>query len=167
MLNAVWVAVIVGVAAWLALVCVGVFVLLRLARLATDASQAVTGLRERGDLLAERAHAAIDRADEQLTRTSSITASMDEVTSAMAELSRRLSVLMPVARAITTGAGAPLVRVSALAFGVNRALGLRRAGPARGQGHGDARALPRRGPASRGELTARRGPGARKAGARR
>src|SRR5947199_10591480 len=103
MLNAVWVAVIAGVAAWLALVGVGVFVLLRLMRLAAETTRAVTGLRERGDLLAERAHAAIDRADEQLTRTNSITSSMDEVTSAMAELSRRVSVLMPAARAITGG----------------------------------------------------------------
>lgn len=156
MLNAVWVAVIVGVAAFVALACVGVFVLLRLVRLASDASQAVTGLRERGDVLAERAHAAIDRADEQLARTSSITASMDEVTSAMAELSRRLSVLVPVARAITSGAGAPLVRVSALAFGVNRALSLRRAGPAGAGGHGGGKALPRGGPDGRRRESARR-----------
>src|SRR5205809_7192248 len=80
MLNAVWVAVIVAAAFWVVGVCAAVYVMVKAARLMSQTTGAVTSLRERQDVLIERANATIDRASEQLVRTDAITASMDEVT---------------------------------------------------------------------------------------
>jgi hypothetical protein len=126
MLNAVWVAVIVAAAFWVVGVCAGVYLMVRTARLVSQATSAVSGLRERQELLIERAGATIDAASEQLVRTDAITASMDEVTANMAELSGRVAALAPLARMIASSAGSPLARVAALAYGVNRALWMRR-----------------------------------------
>ncbi len=125
MLNAVWVAVIVGVAAWVVLVCAAVFALVRFSTLVTETSQAVTALRERGDLLIDRGNAALDRAHEQLARTDAITSSMDEVTANMAALTGRVAALAPLARMIAGSARGPVGRLVAFGYGVNRAVGLR------------------------------------------
>jgi Bacterial protein of unknown function (DUF948) len=117
-------------------VCAAVYVLFRLARLISAATTMMSDYRDRADLLIDRAQAAVDRAGEQLTRTDAITASMDDVTANMAELSGHVSAMAGLARAITGGFGAPLLRLSALAYGVRRATGLRlgtqAAGPAGG-----------------------------------
>lgn len=131
MLNAVWVAVIVAVAAWVALVCAAVYALIRFSRLVTETSQAVAGLRERGDELIDRSHSALDQANEQLARTDAITSSMDEVTANMAALTGRVAALAPLARMIAGSARGPVGRVIAFGYGVNRAVALRRGtGPA-------------------------------------
>jgi hypothetical protein len=127
MLNAVWVAVIVAAAFWVVGVCAAVYLMVRTARLVFEASTAVSGLRERQELLIERADATIDRASEQLVRTDAITASMDEVTANMADLSGRVAALAPLARMIASSAGSPLARAAAMAYGVNRAMWMRRA----------------------------------------
>lgn len=127
MLNAVWVAVIVAAAFWVAGVCAAVYLMVRTARLVAEATSAVSGLRDRQEQLMERASATIDRASEQLIRTDAITASMDEVTANMAELSGKVAALAPLARVIASSAGSPLARIAAVAYGVNRALWLRRA----------------------------------------
>jgi hypothetical protein len=106
-------------------VCVAVYVLIRLARLISAATSALSDYRDRADLLIDRAQAAVDRAGEQLARTDTITASMDEVTANMAELSAHVSSMAGLARAISGGFGAPLLRISALAYGLRRATGLR------------------------------------------
>jgi Bacterial protein of unknown function (DUF948) len=106
-------------------VCAAVYVLFRLARLISAATTMMSDYRDRADLLIDRAQAAVDRAGEQLTRTDAITASMDDVTANMAELSGHVSAMAGLARAITGGFGAPLLRLSALAYGVRRATGLR------------------------------------------
>jgi hypothetical protein len=149
MLNAVWVAVIVAVVFWVAGVCAAVYVMLKAARLMSQTTAAVASARERQDLLIERANATIDRANEQLVSTDAITASMDEVTANMAELTGRVSALAPLARVIAASAGSPMARAAALAYGVNRALWMRRS-PAGGGRSGRsrpaaarARALPR------------------------
>jgi len=115
-------------------VCAAVYVLFRLARLISAATAMMSDYRDRADLLIDRAQAAVDRAGEQLTRTDAITASMDDVTANMAELSGHVSAMAGLARAISGGFGAPLLRLSALAYGVRRAAGLRlgalTAGPA-------------------------------------
>jgi hypothetical protein len=150
MLNAVWVAVIVAAAFWVAGVCAGIYLMLRAARLVSAATSAVAGLRERQEVLMDRASAAIDRAGEQLDRTGSITASMDEVTAGMAELTGRVAALAPLARVIAASAGSPLARIAALAYGVNRALWLRRAAGADGRPAAQLRVL------ARAQLPARR-----------
>ena len=140
MLTAVWVAVIVAAAFWVIGVCAAVYLLIKLARLVSQTSSAVAGLRERGDLVIDRANAAIDRAGDQIARTDAITASMDEVTANMADLTGRVTALTPLARVIASGAGTPLARVSALVYGVRRAAQLRHEG--RGGRRGDS-AVPR------------------------
>jgi hypothetical protein len=109
--------------------CALVFVLLRLAGLISHANRIMTDYGDRAGTLIERAQAAVDRTNEQLERTDSITASMDEVTSNMADLSGHVADLAGLARGISAGLGTPLLRVSALVFGVRRAVWLRR--PAR------------------------------------
>ena len=108
------------------LVIVACYVLLRIARLLTAATGLVTGYRERADTLIEQAQAVVDRTNDQLTRTDAITASMDEVTANMAELSGHVSAMTGLARALTGVVGAPVTGISAVAYGVRRAVALRR-----------------------------------------
>ena len=143
MLNAVWVAVIVAAAFWVVGVCAAVYVMVKTARLVSETTAAVAGLRERQDALIERASATIDRANEQLIKTDAITASMDEVTASMAELTGRVAALAPLARLIASSAGSPVAKIAALAYGVNRALRMRRASDHRRLPAVRARVLPR------------------------
>jgi uncharacterized protein YoxC len=106
-------------------VCVGVFVLFKLGRLTTEATRYLSGMRERTDTLIEQAHAAIDRTNAELDRTEIITANMDEVTANVAELTGHVNALASVARAVAAG---PVGKAGAVAFGVRRAVGLRRNG---------------------------------------
>jgi hypothetical protein len=126
MLNAVWVAVIVAAAFWVIGVCAAVYVMAKAARLMSQTTDAIATLRERQEALIERANTTIDRASEQLVKTDAITASMDEVTANMAELTGRMTALAPLARLIGASAGSPAAKVAALAYGVNRALWMRR-----------------------------------------
>jgi uncharacterized protein YoxC len=125
MLNAVWVAVIVAVAFWVAVACMAVYVMVKAARLISHANATVTSLRERGDVILDRASTVTRRASDQVAKTAALTASMEEITSTMAELTGRLAALTPMARTIADGVGAPVAKVAALVYGVNRALGLR------------------------------------------
>ena len=62
MVTAVQAAVVAAAAAWVIGVGVAVYLMLKAARLVSETSTTVAGLRERGDLLIERANATIDRA---------------------------------------------------------------------------------------------------------
>src|SRR4249920_512648 len=140
MLNAVWVAVIVAAAFWVVGVCAAVYVMAKAARLMSETTAAVASLRERQDVLIDRANATIDRASEQLVKTDAITASM-------AELTGRVTALAPLARVIAASAGSPVAKVAALAYGVNRALWMRRSAGRGGVSRPPAaRALPRPAP---------------------
>jgi uncharacterized protein YoxC len=108
------------------LACVGVYVLIRLARLMTAVTGIVTQYSARADQLIEQAQAAIDRTNEQLVRTDAITASMDQVTSNMAELSGHVSALAGLARGLSSAVTAPVTGLSAVAYGVRRAMLVRR-----------------------------------------
>jgi hypothetical protein len=124
MLTAVWVAVVAAAAAFVAGAGVAVYVMLKAARLMSETSAAVAGLRERGDLLIERANAAIEAADEQIARTGTVTASMAGVTAAMAELGGQFNApVQPTAEA----ASGPLTWAAALVYGFRWALGARAA----------------------------------------
>ncbi len=149
MLNAVWVAVIAAVAAWVALAGVAVCALIRFSRLVTETSRAVSALRERGDLLIDCGNAALDRANEQLARTDAITSSMDEVTANMAALTGRVAALAPLARMIAGSARGPVGRLVAFGYGVNHAVTMRRGGGPRAAAQAGAV------PAQRGPLPAR------------
>ena len=134
MLTAVQAAVVAAAAAWVIGVGVAVYVMLKAARVMSDTATAVTGLRESGDVLIERANAAIDRAGEQIAKTEAVTASMAGVTATMSELDGHLTALSPAAAggasAIAGGsaAGKPLTWAAALVFGIRWAVGMRRGG---------------------------------------
>jgi hypothetical protein len=152
-MNGAELAALIAAVFWALLVCVGVFVLFRLGRLLSESSKLVADVRERGDVLLQRAQAAVDgaqaavdRAGQQLDRTQSVTASMDELGAGMTELAGQVTALAGLGRAL---AGGPVGRVGALAYGVRHAVGKRRGGP-------KARTLPGH-VVERGEL-ARSGP---------
>lgn len=128
MLTAVWVAVVAAAAAFVAGAGVAVYVMLKAARLMSETSAAVAGLRERGDLVIDRANAAIDQAGEQIARTETVTASMEGVTAAMAQLGGHLAATAPALPAADEGASGPLTWAAALVYGVRWALGAHRPG---------------------------------------
>ena len=97
MLTAVQAAVVAAAAAWVIGVGVAVYVMLKAARLMSETSTTVAGLRKRGDLLIERANAAIDRAGEQIAKTEAVTASIEGVTATMSELDGHLTAIAPPA----------------------------------------------------------------------
>lgn len=125
-MNAGELAALIAAGSFAVLACVTVFVLLRLARLASAVTGLVTRYSDRADTLIEQAQAAVDRTNEQLARTDAITASMDEVTSSMAELSGHVAGLAGLARAISGVVAAPLTGASALLYGIRRAVLVRR-----------------------------------------
>jgi uncharacterized protein YoxC len=123
-------AALIAAVFWALLVCVAVFVMLRLSRLLSESSKLVADVRERGDVLLQRAQAAVDgaqaavdRAGRQLDRAESVTASMDDLGTGMADLAGQVSALAGLGRAITAG---PVGRAAALAYGVRHAVSLRR-----------------------------------------
>jgi ABC-type transporter Mla subunit MlaD len=129
-MNAGQLAELIAVGFWAVLACVAVYVLVRLARLISAATTALTGYRERADLLIENAQATVDRTNQQLARIDAVTVSMDQVTADMAELSGRLSALADLARGISAALGTPLLKCAATVYGVRRAVALRRPQPA-------------------------------------
>jgi hypothetical protein len=137
-MNAGQLAELIAAGFWAVLVCAAVYVLVRLSRLISAGTRMVTEYHERTDLLIARAQAAVDRTNEQLARTDAITASMRQVTTDMAELSGQVTALAGLARSISAGFGTPLLRFAAAAYGVRRAVALRRS-----PGHGGAAEMTR------------------------
>jgi len=108
-------------------VCAAIYVLIRLARLLTEARRLVADMRTRSDGVFERAQAAVDRAHEQLNATSTVAEGMEELNTGMSQLSAQVSALAGLGRAVATG---PAGRAAALVYGVRHAVGLRRDGQA-------------------------------------
>jgi hypothetical protein len=127
MVTAVQAAAVAAAAAWVIGVGVAVYVMLKAARLMSETSTTVAGLRKRGDLLIERANAAIDRAGEQIAKTEAVTASIEGVTATMSELDGHLTAFAPPAASQGSAAGRPLAWAAALAYGIRWALRTRRA----------------------------------------
>jgi hypothetical protein len=130
-MNVAELAALIAAVFWALLVCVGAVVLLRLGRFLSESTRLVAELRERGDVLLQRAQAAVDgaqaavdRASRQLDQAESVTASMDELGTGMAELAGQVTALAGLGRVIADG---PVGRTAALAYGVRHAVGLRRA----------------------------------------
>jgi uncharacterized protein YoxC len=119
-------AALIAAVAFAVLAAVGVWVLIRMARLVSSATTLLSGYRERTDTLLEQAQAAVDRTNEQLIRADAITASMDEVTANVAELSGHVATMTGLARALAAAVGAPVSGVAAVAYGIRRAVALRR-----------------------------------------
>lgn len=113
-------------------VCVGVYVLIKLARLISVAGTVLTGYQDATDNLLRRAQAAVDRADEQLGRTHALSESVEAVSASMTDLSEQVSAVAGSARLIANGIGTPVLRLAAAGYGVRRAIAVRRAGQAKG-----------------------------------
>jgi X-X-X-Leu-X-X-Gly heptad repeat protein len=110
------------------LVCAGVYVLIRLARLISEGTRLVADMRSRSDTVFERVQAAVDRANHQLDATSTVTAGMDELNVGMSQLTDQVSALAGLGQAISAG---PAGRAGAFVYGVRRAVAIRRAGTVR------------------------------------
>ena len=128
MVTAVQAAAVAAAAASVIGVGVAVYVMLKAARLMSETSTTVAGLRERSDLLIGRANAVIDRAGEQVTRTEAVTASIESVTATMSELDGHLTALAPPGAAETGATVRPLTWAAALVYGIRWALTTRRPG---------------------------------------
>ena len=127
MVNWGYVAALVAAFFFAVLVCAAVYVLIRLARLLTEARRMVADLNTRSDNVFERAQAAVDRAHEQLDATSTVAAGMEELNTGMSQLSAQVSALAGLGRAVATG---PAGRAAAFVYGVRHAVSLRRDGQA-------------------------------------
>ncbi len=137
------------------LVCAGVYVLVRLARLISEGTRLLADMRTRSDTVFDQVHATVDRANQQLDATSSVTEGMDELNAGMAQLTEQVSALAGLGRAIAAG---PAGRAAAVVHGVRHAVAIRRDGTGRPR-----RAVPPVPPMSTGPRTAR----AQEAAARR
>jgi len=123
-------AALIAAIAFALLALAGIPALLAMARFLSESTRLVTELRERGGVLIDRAQiavdgaqAAVDRAGRQLDRAESVSASMDELGAGMADLADQVGALAGFGRAIAHG---PVGRAAALAYGVRRAVSLRR-----------------------------------------
>ena len=112
-------------------VCVGVHVLIKLARLISLAGTVLTGYQDATDNLLQRAQAAVDRADEQLGRTHALSESVEAVSASMTDLSEQVSAVAGSARLIANGIGTPVLRLAAAGYGVRRAIAVRRSSQAK------------------------------------
>jgi methyl-accepting chemotaxis protein len=130
-MNAGQLAALIAAAFFAIGVCAGVYVLVRLARLITAATEVVTGYQAGTDDLMRRAQAAVDRADKQLAQTGALADSVQEVAASMSELSEQVTAVAGTARLIAVGLGTPVLRLAAAGHGVRRALALRRSGQVR------------------------------------
>ena len=118
------------------LACAGVYLAIRFTRVLGDAAALVRETRTGQHELFTRASAAVDRANAQIDTAEAVAASMDELGASIAELSGQASALASIGRTVGGAVvGGPRGRAAAVAFGVRRAVGLRRDG---------ARALPGR-----------------------
>lgn len=110
------------------LVCAGVYVLIRLARMISEGTRLLADMRAQSDTIFERVQTAVDRANQQLDATSSVTAGMDELNEGMSQLTDQVSALAGLGRAISAG---PAGRVGAFVYGVRHAVAIRRDGTGR------------------------------------
>lgn len=110
------------------LVCAGVYVLIRLARMISEGTRLLADMRAQSDTVFERVQTAVDRANQQLDATSSVTTGMDELNEGMSQLTDQVSALAGLGRVISAG---PAGRVGAFVYGVRHAVAIRRDGTGR------------------------------------
>jgi uncharacterized protein YoxC len=128
MQNAGDLAAVVAAFFFAVLVCAGVYVLIRLARMISEGTRLLADMRAQSDTVFERVQTAVDRANQQLDATSSVTAGMDELNEGMSQLTEQVSALAGLGRAISAG---PAGRVGAFVYGVRHAVAIRRDGTGR------------------------------------
>lgn len=116
-------AALVAAVFWAVAVCAGVYVIVKLGRLLTEATRLCADLRDRGDQVVRQAQAAVDRAHEQLDAAGAVAASMDDLGAGMSDLADQVSTLATLGRAVGEGSAG---RAAAFVYGVRRAVGIRR-----------------------------------------
>lgn len=122
-MNVTGIAALIAAISFALLAVTGVFVLLRLVRVISDARTLLTEFRGRGDELLARANSAVDRAQAQLERTDRVAASMDDLGDGMAELAGHMQAAAAVGRTLAVS---PAGKLAALVYGIRHALSLRR-----------------------------------------
>ncbi|MFI7129864.1 DUF948 domain-containing protein [Nonomuraea sp. NPDC050153] len=116
MLTAGEVAGLIAATGWIVLVCVLAMVLIKLARLLTEATKAVSDLNDRLTPLLDDMSVTVNETNRQLVAVEAIAKDVKQVSGHAAKLSA-------VTQTIFTG---PLIKVSSLAYGVRRAIEARR-----------------------------------------
>ncbi len=117
MLTAGEVAGLIAATGWTVLVCVLVMVLVKLARLLNETTKAVSELNARLTPLLDDMSATVNETNRRLVAVEAIARDVKQVSGHAAKLSA-------VTQTIFTG---PLIRISALGYGVRRAIEARRA----------------------------------------
>jgi uncharacterized protein YoxC len=121
MLTAGEVAGLIAATGWIVLVCVMAAVLVKLARLLTETTKAVSDLNDRLAPLLDDVSVTVNETNRQLVAVEAIAKDVKQVTGHAAKLSG-------VTQTMLTG---PLIKVSALGHGVRRAIASRRTTPPR------------------------------------
>ncbi|WP_214327365.1 DUF948 domain-containing protein [Nonomuraea sediminis] len=121
MLTAGEVAGLIAATGWVVLVCVLAMVLVKLARLLTETTKAVSELAERMVPLLDDVSVTVNETNRQLVTVEAIAKDVKQVSGHAAKLSG-------VTQTIFTG---PLIKVSSLGYGVRRAIEARRPRKAR------------------------------------
>ncbi|MEU6714814.1 DUF948 domain-containing protein [Nonomuraea sp. NPDC046802] len=116
MLTAGEVAGLIAATGWVVLVCVLAMVLVKLAKLLTETTKAVSDLNERLTPLLDDVSVTVNETNRRLVAVEAITKDVKEVSGHAAKLSA-------VTQTIFTG---PLIKVSSLGYGVRRAIEARR-----------------------------------------
>ncbi|GAA2314318.1 hypothetical protein GCM10010149_77160 [Nonomuraea roseoviolacea subsp. roseoviolacea] len=116
MLTAGEVAGLIAATGWIVLVCVLTMVLVRLARLLTETTRAVSDLSSRVAPLLDDVSVTVNETNRQLVAVEAIAQDLKQVSGHAAKLSA-------VTQTIFTG---PLIKVSSLVHGVRRAIEVRR-----------------------------------------
>lgn len=116
MLTAGEVAGLIAATGWIVLVCVLVMVLVRLTRLLTETTKAVSDLSSRVAPLLDDVSVTVNETNRQLVAVEAITKDVKQISGHAAKLSA-------VTQTIFTG---PLIKVSSLGYGVRRAIEARR-----------------------------------------
>ncbi|MFG3436907.1 DUF948 domain-containing protein [Nonomuraea sp. NPDC047897] len=124
MLTAGEVAGLIAATGWIVLVCVLVMVLVRLTRLLTETTKAVSDLSSRVAPLLDDVSVTVNETNRQLVAVEAITKDVKQISGHAAKLSA-------VTQTIFTG---PLIKVSSLGYGVRRAIEARRTRPTPGIG---------------------------------
>jgi uncharacterized protein YoxC len=116
MLTAGEVAGLIAATGWIVLVCVLVMVLVKLTRLITQASKALTDLTSRMAPLLDDVSLTVSETNRQLVAVEAIAKDVKQISGHAAKLSA-------VTQTVFTG---PLIKVSSIGYGVRRAIEVRR-----------------------------------------
>ncbi len=120
-------AALIAAVSFAVIACAAVYLVLRSAKVLSDAATLVRETRADQRALFARANAAVDRASAQLERTEAATAAVADLGDSMTELAGQASALAGIGRSVAGAVvGGPVGRAAAVAYGVRHAVGLRR-----------------------------------------